>query len=210
MTRFPFPLRVFVMICLLVEFLALLGLFAGIGNGLRNLAVALGGFWPALLYGQEGFYPGQAIVMFASSTVIHGGPLHLGMNMMGLLWLGPPVIARVGERGFWPIAGLSALGAGALFALLTQEPTPMVGASGVLFGLLGALGTWAVLDLRAMGRSLRPLLAPTLSFVGFNVALTLAVPGTLAWEAHLGGALGGALAGWVAWQPPRRWSLRRA
>lgn len=209
MTHLPLPMRVFVLTCLLVEFTALAGIFAGIGAGLRNLAVALGGFWPALLHGADGFYPGQALVMFATSTVIHGGPLHLGMNMLGLMWLGPMVVARLGARGFVPIAGLSALGAGGLYALLSQENIPMVGASGILFGFVGALGTWAVLDRRSIGASLRPLAGPALSFVGFNVALTLALPGTLAWEAHLGGALAGALAGWVAWQPPRWVAMRR-
>ena len=203
------PIRQFILICVLVEFIALLGLFGGMGQGLRNLLVALGGFWPTLLAGFPGGYPGQSLIMFATSTVIHGGPLHLFMNMAGLAYFGSMVIERVGERAFWPVVGLSAIGAGGVFALLATSAAPMVGASGILFGMLGAVGIWAVMDRMAMGASLRPLMKPTFAFVGLNIALSLVVA-NVAWQAHLGGALGGAVAGLVAWKPPRAVAWRRS
>lgn len=202
------PIRHFILICVLVEVIALLGMFGGLGQGLRNLLVAVGGFWPTLLAGYPSGYPGQSIVMFATSTVIHGGPLHLFMNMAGLAYFGGMVIERVGEKAFWPIVGLSAIGAGGVFALLATSAAPMVGASGVLFGMLGAMGIWAMLDRIARGDSLRPLLGPTFAFIGLNVVLSVVVA-NVAWQAHLGGAIGGAVAGLVAWRPPRALAWRR-
>lgn len=206
--QLPKPIRQFVLICVLLEFLALLGLVGGLGQGIRNLMVAVGGFWPSLLAGYPGGYPGQWIVMFATATLIHGGPLHLIMNMIGLAYFGQMVTERAGDRAFWPVAGLSALGSGIVFGLLATSPAPMVGASGILFGLLGTIGIWAVRDRLTLGASLRPLMGPAMAFIGFNVVMTLVVA-NVAWQAHLGGAIGGAVAGLVAWRPPRAAGARR-
>lgn len=150
------------------------------------------------LAGAAPIYACQPIAMFATSAFLHGGLLHLFMNMVGMLWLGPIVIARVGERAFWPLAGLSALGAGAVYGLLSTSRMPMVGASGVLFGFLGIVTTWTFLDRLTRRLSLQPLIHQILLFAALNVALTL-VSGMIAWQAHLGGLLAGILCGFLTW-----------
>jgi rhomboid protease GluP len=199
-TPVPLPLRQFILACIALELLSLGGRLVGLGEGLRNALIAIGGFWPGLLAGMSPQFPGQEIAMFATSAVLHGGPLHLAMNMVGLMWLGPMIVDRLGDRGFWPLAGLSALGAGTLYALLATSNLPMVGASGVLYGLLGAIAVWVALDHRAQGRTLRPYALHAAVFLGLNILLTVSASGAVAWEAHLGGFIAGAACGLLTWR----------
>jgi membrane associated rhomboid family serine protease len=194
----PASIRTFVLICCAFELLALAGAVLGFGSAMRNLLLTFGGFWPELLAGATRIYPGQPIAMFATSAFLHGGLLHLFMNMVAMLWLGPIVVARVGERAFWPLAGLCALGAGAVYGLMSNSGMPMVGASGVLFGFLGIVATWTFLDRLTRRLSLRPLVHQALVFAALNVALTL-LSGVIAWQAHLGGLLAGVLCGVLTW-----------
>lgn len=197
----------FLLVCVALELCALLSEIAGFGSTVRRFLIVWGGFWPGLLSGDDGMYPGQQVLMFASSAVVHGGPLHLLMNMLGLVWLGPLIVRRAGPRAFWPIAGLSALGSGFGYALLSSGNTPMVGASGVLFGFLGAVAVWAVLDRLARKQSLLPIIQNALVLVFLNVALMVLSPASVAWQAHLGGLLAGAIAGAMTWHGGRRFGL---
>ena len=203
----PKPVKAFLSACVFFEVVALAGLLMGMGAVPRNFLIAFGGFWPDLLKGALPAFPGQPILMFATAAVLHGGPLHLFMNMVGLLWLGPLIVTRVGSAGFWPIAGLSALGAGCLFALFADAGVPSVGASGVLFGFLGTVAVWEVFDRHAAGESLSPLVQQGGVLLVINVTLVVANPNTIAWEAHLGGFIAGVLCGLITWrgQNTRGW-----
>jgi membrane associated rhomboid family serine protease len=162
----------------------------------RGLAYQNGGFWRGLLDNWRPNYAAQPITMFASYGFLHGGFWHVSVNMITLASLGRPVIERVGQSRFAMIYALSLLGGAAGFAILSSAAQPMVGASGALFGLVGALTSWDVID----RRSAQVGLAPTLKVVGLLVLLNLvmywAMAGRLAWEAHLGGFLAGCAAGW--------------
>ncbi|MCC1493744.1 rhomboid family intramembrane serine protease [Cognatishimia sp. F0-27] len=202
----PMAIRHFVLVCVAFELLALAGMGFGFGDDIRRLMLALGGFWPDLLRGAMPIYPGQPIAMFATSAFLHGGLLHLFMNMVGLMWIGPIVTERLGERAFWPLAGLCALGSGFGFVMLSQSSMPMVGASGVLFGFLGIVAAWSFLDRLRRRESLRPLIEQALVFAALNIALAL-LSGVIAWQAHLGGLLAGMLCGLLTWNA--RAPLRR-
>ena len=84
--------------------------------------------------------------MFLSYAFLHGGLLHLGMNMITLWTLGQAVIDRVGQLRFSLLYAGTALGGAAGYGLLAEGVQPMVGASGALFGLAGALLAWAYID----------------------------------------------------------------
>jgi membrane associated rhomboid family serine protease len=195
----PRVLKIFASLCVGFELLAIIGNLFVASDGVRRLFLVLGGFWPELLSGAPEIYPGQTVTMFATSALLHGGPLHLFMNMVGLLWLGPMVIDRLGARAFWPIAGLTALGAGLVFAALSQNGVPMIGASGILFGLVGVLVTWEVRDRLRLRTPLRALFEQAAVFVALNLALMLLAGGSIAWQAHLGGFLAGVLCGLFTW-----------
>lgn len=205
----PQPVRIFLSVCMFLELVSLACLLLGLGDSMRNFLITIGGFWPDLLRGATPIYPGQPVLMFATSALLHGGLLHLFMNMVGLMWLGPIIVNRLGSHAFWPIAGLSALGAGGLYATLAGPGgIPAVGASGVLFGFLGTVALWETLDQWARRENLMPLLQHGIALLSINVALTLANTSAIAWEAHLGGFLAGALCGLLTWRRPfsSRWT----
>ncbi len=117
-----------------------------------------------------------------TSAFLHYGPLHLGMNMLSLYFVGSileQVIGRWRYLLLYFVAGL----AGAAGALVVTPNSPTVGASGAIFGVLGAL---LVLERRgniATG-------GQVLGLIILNLVFTFAIPGI-----SIGGHLGGLAAG---------------
>jgi membrane associated rhomboid family serine protease len=115
--------------------------------------------------------------------------MHIAFNMYALYLFGPPLEREVGAAPFAALYLASGVGGGAFFYLLAPGGVA-VGASGAIFGLFGA---WLVASFRSrhtfQGRAnLRTLLL----LLGINAALPLFV-GRIAWEAHLGGLIAGAV-----------------
>ena len=162
----------------------------------RMMAYGWGGFWPGLLHDWRPNFPGQAWVMFASYGFLHGGLVHLTVNMISLVSLGRAVVDRVGPGRFLMIYGGAILGGGLGFGLLANTVQPMVGASGALFGLVGALVVWGVAERRRLGQTLWPVARVMAWLIGLNVILWTVTGGQLAWQTHLGGFLAGAVLGW--------------
>lgn len=159
----------------------------------RTALVALA-FWAQLLTeGWEAVWPGQKLAMFVTYAFLHGGFLHLLFNMLVLLHLARESVARLGERGFLVLYVLSAIGGAVGFLLLSTAPGPMVGASGAVFGLFGAVQYWDWQRRRATGAPLGPFWKMMLGLVLMNVLLYAMVGGYLAWQAHLGGYVAGFL-----------------
>jgi membrane associated rhomboid family serine protease len=140
----------------------------------------------------------------------HGAPFHIVMNAMALYGLGGPLVARLGDPPqswlrFAALFSLSGLSGMTLFlAIHPFGSTPMLGASGAIYGLLGLLirlppdGDDVI---SARSPQMRSTLLGLLRENAFLFAL-LTVPallsgrsGGLAWEAHLGGLLFGMFAG---------------
>jgi membrane associated rhomboid family serine protease len=184
-----------VALCVLPE-AALLGADLGLwGSSLwRSAAYAWGGFWPGLLQDWRPNFTGQSAVMFASYGFLHSGPLHLVVNMATLLSLGPPLVDRIGQGRFAVLYILSVLGGAAGFALLSDTTSPMVGASGALFGLAGAWIAWDYTDRFSAQERLWPVARAVGWLVVLNLVLWWAMNGQLAWQTHLGGFV----TGWVA------------
>jgi len=79
------------------------------------------------------------------------------------------------------------IGGAAGFGLLADALSPMVGASGALFGLAGALLAWDYVDRFVGEYALWPVARAVLLLVGLNIVLWWAMNGLIAWETHLGG-----------------------
>lgn len=191
----PRVLIVLVGLCVLIEAVLQLG-DLGVLSGTRWRATAYeyGGFWPGLLQGWRPNYPGQAYAMFLSYAFLHGGLLHLIVNMVTLVSLGRAVCVRVGTRGFLLLYLAAVLGGALGFGLLTTSAQPMVGASGGLFGLVGGLLAWSYIDRFISARRLWPVGRAVLILLALNLVFWWAMDGLLAWQTHLGGFV----AGWVA------------
>jgi rhomboid protease GluP len=158
---------------------------------LRARVYVLGAFWAALFHGAEPIFALQPVTMFVTHALLHGGLLHLAMNMALLLGLGRLVGDRYGARAILPLFVLSAIAGGGLFALINVTSAPMVGASGAVFGFLGVWTAWDWRRHQAAGVSVRPVQMRALALVLVNVLFFFGLGGMIAWEAHLGGYLAG-------------------
>lgn len=162
---------------------------------LRGILLGYGGFWAGLLRDWDPLFPGQPVTMFVTYAFLHGGLLHLLGNMVAVLALGGIAVARVGQAGFALLYAVSAIGGGIGFAMFGTTEAPMVGASGAVFGLIGAWKFWEWQLRQHLGSPMRPLWTSIAGLVVLNVVLWLLLGGLLAWEAHLGGFLAGVLFG---------------
>jgi len=169
---------------------------------LRATAIEYAGFWPGLLDDWRPNYPLQKWAMFVTYGFLHAGPVHLILNMLTLFVLGTAMEARVGPFRFSLLYVASLLGGAMGFALLNDDYRPMVGASGALFGLAGALLAWDLADRVTLEERLWPVARAVLMLAVLNVALYYAMNGHLAWETHLGGFVTGWIAALVIGQRP--------
>lgn len=190
-------------LCCVIELLAQAAPIFGYG-GLRAVMDFLGGFWSALLHGGRGVYPGQPALMFLTYGILHGGLMHLAMNMISLAAIARDLNRLIGARWMAAMYLISQIAAAALFAVMAPKAGPMVGASGAIFGLAGGMVGYAAVTGWRKHRPLGPLWRGVGLLVVLNVALTVLMP-AIAWQAHLGGALAGLLMGVaLALRPLRR------
>ncbi|HUF32841.1 MAG TPA: rhomboid family intramembrane serine protease, partial [Acidimicrobiales bacterium] len=126
-----------------------------------------------------------------TSGFLHFGLVHLGFNMFILYMLGQMMEPALGRVRFGVIYVAGLLG-GAFGALLLSPDARTAGASGAVFGLMGA----AVVGMRHRG--VDPMQSGIGGLLVLNVVITFAVPG-ISIGGHLGGLAGGALAGAAIW-----------
>ncbi|MCK0104633.1 rhomboid family intramembrane serine protease [Pseudohalocynthiibacter sp. F2068] len=170
--------------------------------GWRGLAYQYGAFWAGLLYDWQPNYVAQPWVMFLSYVLLHGGLGHLIGNMISLLVLAEIAAKFISQRAFFAIYIISAVGGGLCFGLLSSSPQPMVGASGALFGLVGAWQYWRWSARQRAGRSLWPIWNTIFWLIMLNAVLWAVLGGLLAWETHLGGFI----TGWIGAVALARWN----
>ncbi|MCY2960541.1 MAG: rhomboid family intramembrane serine protease [Planctomycetota bacterium] len=134
------------------------------------------------------------------STFLHGGLLHLFFNMWGLRVLGPFAEAYLGGAGFltlYLICGVAA----SVTSIAWNPEVVSLGASGAIFGLLGATLAFFVRHRREMPKELfRGQLRSILMLIAINVALGLTIP-QVDNAAHFGGLLFGFLGGFLVDRP---------
>lgn len=162
----------------------------GAAGGFRtgNEIVDLGALVPALV--ADGQYWRLFTAMF-----LHANLLHLAFNMYALYLFGNLIEQTLGTARFVLIYVLCGLLA-SITSFVFSDPLQVgVGASGAIFGLLGA---WVAYNYRRRGTTLAAAnLQSALLIVGINVFLGFSIPGIDNF-AHLGGLASGAAAGWLA------------
>lgn len=135
--------------------------------------------------------PGLDGIVFA--PLLHGGWGHLLSNTVPLLVLGF-LIGLSGIRTWTQVTVIVWLAGGLGVWLLGGAQTNHIGASGVVFGWLSYLIVRGVFS-----RSLRQIVLGVIVFLVYGSLLWGVLPGQsgVSWEAHLIGALSGALAAWL-------------
>lgn len=121
-----------------------------------------------------------------SSGFLHLGIIHIAANMISLYFLGPPLERLIGRWRFAVVYLVSLLGGSAAVMLFSGTLSMTVGASGAIFGLMGAL----VVTFKRMRYDLRQL-----AFIlALNLFVTFQFSG-ISWQGHVGGLIAGALIG---------------
>jgi membrane associated rhomboid family serine protease len=119
-----------------------------------------------------------------SSAFLHGSIIHIFFNMLMLWWFGRPLEHLLGRARFLAIYFVSIL-AGSAGALLITPDRPTIGASGAVFGILGAGLILERNNINVFGGS-------ALIIVILNLALSFTL-NSVSIGGHVGGLVGGAL-----------------
>lgn len=181
-----------ILLCVSIEAVLSLGDREFFSNArFRSVVYENFGFWPGLLGDWRPNFALQPWTMFLSYGFLHAGLLHLIVNMVTLYTLGGVVLGRVGGTKFLILYAISILGGAAGFAVLSDSFRPMVGASGALFGLAGAILAWDYVDRFNLRERLWPVVRSVIMLIALNVVLYYVMDKHLAWQAHLGGFLTG-------------------
>jgi membrane associated rhomboid family serine protease len=120
-----------------------------------------------------------------TAAFLHYGPFHLLLNMLALYWFGSALEQRIGSGRFLLLYLVSGL-AGSAGALLLDPTTPTVGASGAIFGVLGAGFVLEQQRDYVFGGS-------ALGIIVINLVLTFSIA-NISIGGHIGGLVGGAVA----------------
>jgi membrane associated rhomboid family serine protease len=132
----------------------------------------------------------------ASSMFAHVEIWHIAFNMFALYALGPQLELVLGRARFLALYLLSGLAGSTLVYWLAAEHGATLGASGAVFGLMGALLVVAF----KVGGNVQTIL----TWIGINIAITIFGASFISWQAHLGGFLGGvAIAAALVYAPRR-------
>ena len=165
-------------------------LVAGSGNARSGRVYAEGALWGPLVNDGEWW-------RLVSSGFLHADPIHLLLNMVVLYFLGTMLEPAFGHVKFAFLYG-AALLAGSFGALLVSPAAETIGASGAVYGLMGAV----VVHLRDRGIPLMQTFVGPLLIISvlWNFTRTdISVGG------HFGGLIGGALAAaLILWADRRR------
>jgi membrane associated rhomboid family serine protease len=133
----------------------------------------------------EGVAHGQ-IYRVVTGGFLHENILHIGFNMWVLYYLGMMLEPALGRFRFGMLYAVSLL-CGSLGALLVSPHLITVGASGAVFGLMGA----AAVEMRA--RQIPIMQSGVGGLILINLIISFSVPG-ISWGGHLGGFIGGIIA----------------
>jgi membrane associated rhomboid family serine protease len=131
-----------------------------------------------------------------TSMFLHGGYLHIALNMYSLFYVGSILEVQIGRWQFLLLYLGSGM-AGSAGAILWSPLSPTVGASGAIFGILGAL---FILERRgsiATGGQIAMLIV-------VNLVFTFALASYISVGAHVGGLIGGVVLMWLFHQIQRK------
>lgn len=172
------------------------GMLSFMGGGNEDRVLELGALWPNSVLVDHQYW------RILTSAFLHGGLLHIGVNMISLWYLGRFIEAAAGSTRMALVYFVSLIASG--FGVVYLSPAanamvPTLGASGAIFGLFGALF--------AIGFKLGPpgmqLVRANIGILVLNLVFTFAVPG-IAWEAHVAGLAAGFLLTLLIYTPPHR------
>ncbi|MFE9608168.1 rhomboid family intramembrane serine protease [Streptomyces sp. NPDC006012] len=166
-----------------------------VGDSFTNRLELIGQAYVPALGSVEGIAEGQYYRLL-TAMFLHAGVVHILFNMLSLWWIGGPLEAALGRARYVALYFVSGLAGSALSYLLAAPNQPSLGASGAIFGLFGATGVL----LRRLNYDMRPLIA----LLVINLIFTFSPAFNIAWQAHIGGLVGGVITGYAMVHAPRK------
>jgi membrane associated rhomboid family serine protease len=149
--------------------------FAASGFGKASVIDRFG-LWPNGVHYQHEYY------RVFTAMFLHLNFLHIASNMITLLIVGPAVEVMLGKIRFLVLYLVAGLAGNVLAYLITPAAQVGAGASGAIFGVMGAYVVLAHLRRKPLG--------PVLALIVIN--LVIGFTGNIEWQAHIGGLLVGA------------------
>jgi membrane associated rhomboid family serine protease len=131
-----------------------------------------------------------------TSIFSHVEVWHIAFNMMALYFLGPQLEMILGRARFLAVYLLSGLAGSTAVMWLSSESGQTLGASGAIFGLMGAL--------LVVGLKIRANVQQLLFWIGLNVVFTVTASSFISWQGHFGGLVGGAVLAAIVVYAPRK------
>ena len=170
-----------------------LGMLSFAGGGDEQRVLQEGSLFPAAV-----LQDGQWWRIF-TGAFLHGGLLHIAVNMMSLWFLGRFIEFAVGPWRMLCIYVVSLVAAGLGVVYFSSPLVPTVGASGAIFGLFGALFAIGL----KLGKPGMDLVRANIGILVLNLVITFTVP-AISWQAHVFGLLAGFVLTFALYAPPRR------
>jgi membrane associated rhomboid family serine protease len=130
---------------------------------------------------------------FVTPLFFHANILHFFFNMYALYNVGPQIERPLGYARFLMIYFFS--GAAGVFASFLFTATPSLGASGAIFGLIGALAVFLYRHTHLFGPAGRNMLYNVVFIIAVNLVISVATPGIDLWG-HVGGLVTGSALAW--------------
>lgn len=155
-----------------------------------------------------GAFQADRLYTVVTALFVHGGIAHLVFNGLWILMLGPAVLRSLGPARFVLLFVLSGVGGAVLFvAIHWGETAFVVGASGPVFGLIGAgayIFTAGADSLAGRARQIAHyavvFMVLNLGFALLSTSGALGAPVRISWEDHVGGFLVGLALFPVLWR----------
>lgn len=130
-----------------------------------------------------------------TSMFLHIGMLHLLVNCLSLFIIGSMTERIFGSFSMLLIYVMSGFSGGSVSYAMLGPYSVAAGASGAVFGCLGAVGSYFLLRKKIMGEVGRQSFNAVLMLAGINFVFGIIVPSVDNW-AHIGGFIGGTLIGY--------------
>jgi membrane associated rhomboid family serine protease len=134
-----------------------------------------------------------------TGAFLHGGLVHIGVNMLSLWYLGRFIEYALGSWRMLAVYAVSLIVSGLGIVYFSAPLVPTVGASGAIFGLFGALFALGF----KLGRPGMDLVKANVGILVLNLIITFTVP-AISWQAHVSGLIAGFVLTYAIYYPPRR------
>jgi len=132
---------------------------------------------------------------------LHSGLIHIACNMYSLYIIGPQIQQVYGIYRYFTVYIFSCLTA-SILSYIASPNSLSVGASGGIFGLIGALLAFAIIERNKINKN---YISSLIQVIIINLFIGLSIK-NIDNFAHIGGLIGGILAGYITYKTMRKYN----